>query len=74
MAANFGNESTINFISQFTFHRNSRVAAWIAGPYKSTLSLEAGHQTGKTPVSADLVESVLSPQLDDLEPTLTRHG
>ena len=39
-----------------------------------TLSLEAGYQTGETPVSADLVESVLSRQLDDLEPTLTRHG
>ncbi|RMR78760.1 ExeA-like protein, partial [Pseudomonas savastanoi pv. fraxini] len=25
-------------------------------------------------VSAELVESVLSRQLDDLEPTLTRHG
>lgn len=39
-----------------------------------TMSLEAGYQTGETPVSAALVESVLSRQLDDLEPTLTRHG
>lgn len=39
-----------------------------------TLSLEAGYQTGGTPVSGELVESVLSRQLDDLEPTLTRHG
>jgi type II secretory pathway predicted ATPase ExeA len=39
-----------------------------------TLSLEAGYQTGETPVSDKLVESVLSRQLDDLEPTLTRHG
>jgi type II secretory pathway predicted ATPase ExeA len=38
------------------------------------LSLEAGYQTGGTPVSGELVESVLSGQLDDLEPTLTRHG
>nr|WP_080438612.1 MULTISPECIES: recombinase family protein [Pseudomonas syringae group genomosp. 2] len=30
--------------------------------------------TGEKPVSAELVESVLSRQLDDLEPTLTRHG
>ncbi len=38
------------------------------------MSLEAGYQTGEIPVSAELVESVLSRQLDDLEPTLTRHG
>lgn len=34
------------------------------------LALEAGEM----PVAAALVESVLSRQLDDLEPTLTRHG
>jgi type II secretory pathway predicted ATPase ExeA len=39
-----------------------------------TLALEAGYQTGQNPVTAELVESVLSRQLDDLEPTLTRHG
>ena len=39
-----------------------------------TLTLEVGYQTGAQPISADLVESVLSQQLDDLEPTLTRHG
>jgi type II secretory pathway predicted ATPase ExeA len=39
-----------------------------------TLALEAGFQTGEKPVTAELVESVLSRQLDDLEPTLTRHG
>ena len=39
-----------------------------------TLALEAGYQTGEAPVSAELVESVLSRQIDDLEPTLTRHG
>ncbi|ETK17403.1 hypothetical protein H097_15526 [Pseudomonas sp. FH4] len=33
-----------------------------------------GYLTGEKPVSAELVESVLSRQLDDLEPTLTRHG
>jgi type II secretory pathway predicted ATPase ExeA len=38
------------------------------------LALEAGYQTGDTPVSGGLVESVLSRQLDDLEPTLARHG
>ncbi len=39
-----------------------------------SLALEAGYLTGEKPVSADLVLSVLSRQLDDLEPTLTRHG
>ncbi|EBA8135028.1 phosphoribulokinase [Salmonella enterica] len=36
--------------------------------------MEAGYQTGEKPITATLVESVLSRQLDDLEPTLTRHG
>lgn len=39
-----------------------------------TLALEAGYRTGEKPVSATLVESVLSRQIDDLEPTLARHG
>ncbi|MDQ1814089.1 hypothetical protein RBA41_12305 [Massilia sp. CCM 9210] len=39
-----------------------------------TPALEAGYQTGEKPVMAALVETVLSRQLDDLEPTLTRHG
>jgi type II secretory pathway predicted ATPase ExeA len=39
-----------------------------------TLALEAGYQTGEKPVTAALVETVLSRQLDDLEPTLMRHG
>lgn len=39
-----------------------------------TLALEAGYQTGEKPVTVALVESVLSRKLDDLEPTLTRHG
>ena len=39
-----------------------------------TLALEAGYQTGEMSVSVELVESVLSRQLDDMEPTLTRHG
>ena len=33
---------------------------------------EAGYQTGEKPVTAELVETVLSRQLDDLEPTLAR--
>ncbi|QWZ75462.1 phosphoribulokinase (plasmid) [Enterobacter roggenkampii] len=39
-----------------------------------TLAMEAGCQTGETPITATLFESVLSCQLDDLEPTLTRRG
>ena len=39
-----------------------------------TLAFEAAFQAGEKPVSATVVESVLSKQLDDLEPTLTRHG
>lgn len=39
-----------------------------------TLALEAGYQTGESPISAELVEAILSKQLDDLEPTLARHG
>ena len=38
------------------------------------LAVEAGYQTGETPVSAELVDAVLSKHLDDLEPTLARHG
>lgn len=39
-----------------------------------TLAFEGAYQAGEKPVSATVVESVLSKQLDDLEPTLTRHG
>jgi hypothetical protein len=39
-----------------------------------TLALEAGYQTGEKPVTAELVETVLSRQLDDMEPTLVSAG
>jgi len=39
-----------------------------------TLALEAGYLTGERPITAELVDSILSRKLDDLEPTLTRHG
>ena len=39
-----------------------------------TFALEAGYQVGVTPITTELVESVLSRQIDDWEPTLTRHG
>ena len=38
------------------------------------LTLETGYQTGEKTITATLVGSVLSRQLDDLEPTLTLHG
>ena len=39
-----------------------------------SLAFEEAYQTGEKPVSETLVESILSKQIDDLEPTLTRHG
>jgi type II secretory pathway predicted ATPase ExeA len=39
-----------------------------------TLALEAAYQVGSKPVSEAVVESVLSRQIDDLEPTLARNG
>ena len=38
------------------------------------LALEAGYQAGTKPVPVEVAESVLSKKLDDLEPTLIRHG
>ena len=40
-----------------------------------TLAFEEGFRVGgEKPLTADVVEAVLSRQLDDLEPRLTRHG
>lgn len=39
-----------------------------------TLALETGYQASEKPVGETIVDSVLSKQIDDLEPTLTRHG
>ena len=39
-----------------------------------TLAFEAAYLFGEKSVTAAIVESVLSKQIDDLEPTLTRHG
>jgi len=39
-----------------------------------TLALETGYQANEKPVGEAIVDSVLSKQIDDLEPTLTRHG
>jgi type II secretory pathway predicted ATPase ExeA len=39
-----------------------------------TLALEQGFRLGAKPVTAEIVEQVLSRAIDDLEPTLTRNG
>src|SRR5947209_8384055 len=39
-----------------------------------TLAFEEGFRVGEKPVTAEVVEAVLSRQLDELEPRLTRHG
>lgn len=39
-----------------------------------TLALETGYQASEKPVTEAIADSVLSKQIDDLEPTLTRHG
>jgi type II secretory pathway predicted ATPase ExeA len=38
------------------------------------LAMEAAYQAGEKPVTGAIVESVLSKQIDELEPKLTRHG
>jgi len=37
-------------------------------------AFEESFKSGEKPVTSDAVEAVLSPQLDDLEPKLMRHG
>ena len=39
-----------------------------------TLAFEAAYRVAVKPVTTVIIESVLSKQIDDLEPTLTRHG
>jgi type II secretory pathway predicted ATPase ExeA len=39
-----------------------------------TRALEEGWRVGEKPVTAPLIETLLSPQLDELEPRLRRHG
>jgi type II secretory pathway predicted ATPase ExeA len=38
-----------------------------------TLALETGYQASEKPITEAIADSVLSKQIDDLEPTLTRH-
>ena len=39
-----------------------------------TLALEEAYQVGEKPVTAAIVESILSKDINELEPNLTRHG
>ena len=39
-----------------------------------SLAFEEGYRLGEKPVTEAVAESILSKQIDDLEPTLTRHG
>ena len=39
-----------------------------------TLAFEEGFRIGEKPITPEVVEAVLSHQIDDLEPRLTRHG
>lgn len=39
-----------------------------------SLAFEEAYHTGEKPVTDALINSILSKQIDDLEPTLTRHG
>jgi hypothetical protein len=39
-----------------------------------TRAFEEGLRVGEKPITAQLVETLLSPQLDELEPRLRRHG
>jgi type II secretory pathway predicted ATPase ExeA len=39
-----------------------------------TLALESAYQVGEKPVTAAIVESILSKDINELEPNLTRHG
>jgi hypothetical protein len=38
------------------------------------LAFETGYQIGEKPISADVIERVLSKHINDLEPKLIRHG
>jgi len=39
-----------------------------------TRALEEGYRVGERPITPQLIETILSPQLDELEPRLRRHG
>ena len=39
-----------------------------------TRAFEEGYSVGQKPVTVEVIESILAPDIDDLEPRLTRHG
>jgi hypothetical protein len=41
---------------------------------QNPLAFETGYQASEKPIGEAIVDSVLSKQIDDLEPTLARHG
>jgi hypothetical protein len=42
--------------------------------YYLTLALEHAYRFGEKPVSADVIEAMMAPDINALEPTLTRYG
>jgi hypothetical protein len=52
------------------------VSAWPPGtcPPPILLALEAAYCAGQKPVTPEIFASVLAQELDDVEPTLARHG
>ena len=58
--------------------RSSRRAEWLRTALQIemhlTLAFERAFRLGERPVSAEVVEQVLSRAIDELEPTLTRNG
>lgn len=52
----------------------SRLRTALQIEWHLTQAFEAGYQSGENPVGAELVETVLSKHLDDMEATITRQG
>lgn len=48
----------------------STVLTWL----RRAIAMEAAYHVGEKPITKVIVESVLSKQIDELEPKLTRHG
>lgn len=71
-------QSKIKLTDQLTEEALLYLAERLATPlqieYYLERAFEEGYQMGQTPVSKEIIESVLAPDLDELEPKLTRHG
>jgi hypothetical protein len=52
------------------------VACHHASPDRTTLerALEKGYKVGQTLVRAELIDTILAKDIDELEPRLTHHG